>query len=146
MTGLRAPRTRTKRGKRGILLKEGGWHDARGSARGGRLNLPTCAHLYIYIYIRLTSIPTLFFIPLSSGVLLLAAAGGGGICGGGSGGGGGGSDDGGSGDDGNGSGGGARDAGGCAFFRECSPSALIDRSVSIRRIPLTHPLLQTVVI
>lgn len=73
-------------------LARGGWlRDARGSARGGRLNLPTCAHLYIYIYTRLTSIPTLFFIPLSSGVLLLAAAAtsGGGICGGDGGGGGG---------------------------------------------------------
>lgn len=101
---------------------KGGWlHDARGSARGGRLNLPTCAHLYIYIYTRLTSIPTLFFIPLSSGVLLLAAAAaaasGGGICGG-DGGDGGGDVDGGS--------GGSGDAGGCAFFRECSPSALSD--------------------
>jgi len=96
---------------------KGGWlYDARRSARGGRLNLPTCAHLYIYIYIRLTSIPTLFFIPLSSGVLLLAAAAtsGGGICGGG----GGGDVDGGGRNGGN--------AGGCAFFRECSPSASSD--------------------
>lgn len=80
------------------LAKRGWLHDARGSARGGRLNLPTCAHLYIYIYIRLTSIPTLFFIPLSSGVLLLAAAAaasGGGICGGDGGSGGGGDVDGG---------------------------------------------------
>lgn len=75
----------------GLLLR-----DARGSARGRRLNLPTCAHLYIYIYTRLTSIPSLFFIPLSSGVVVAtpplpereAPAGD------------------------------ARAAGGCAFFRE----------------------------
>lgn len=45
-------------------------HDPRGSARGRRLNLPTCAHPYIYIYTRLASISSLFFIPLSSGVVV----------------------------------------------------------------------------
>lgn len=112
------------------LAKRGWLHDARGSARGGRLNLPTCAHLYIYIYIRLTSIPTLFFIPLSSGVLLLAAAAasGSGICGGDGGSGGGDVDGGGS----------SGDAGGCAFFRECSPSALRDdRHITLA--PNMHP-------
>lgn len=120
MTGFETLAHGSERNEGNEESVKGGWlHDARGSARGGRLNLPTCAHLYIYIYIRLTSIPTLFFIPLSSGVLLLAAAAatsGGGICGG-NGVGGGGDVDG---------GGGGGDAGGCAFFRECSPSALSD--------------------
>lgn len=58
----------------GVKFANGGLaaHDPRRSARGRRLNLPTCAHLYIYIYIytRLASIASLFFIPLSSGVVV----------------------------------------------------------------------------
>lgn len=39
----------------GVKFANGGLaaHDPRRSARGRRLNLPTCAHLYIYIYIHI---------------------------------------------------------------------------------------------
>lgn len=70
---LRVPPWRSKNRNernRGVAVAGGLLRDVRGSARGRRLNLPTCAHLYIYIYTRLTSIPSLFFIPLSSGVVV----------------------------------------------------------------------------
>lgn len=81
------------------------------------------APLYIHIYTSHFDTDALLH-PLvvgGAGVLLAAAAAsGGGICGGGDGGGGGG------GGDVDGGSGGSGDAGGCAFFRECSPSALSD--------------------
>lgn len=70
------------------LPREGGY--ARCSRVGTRWTTELAdvrAPLYIHIYTRLSSIPTLFFIPLSSGVLLAAATSGGGIDDGGSGGG-----------------------------------------------------------
>lgn len=58
MTG-KTPGARAMRRRRwvstGVKFANGGLaaHDPRRSARGRRLNLPTCAHLYIYIYIHI---------------------------------------------------------------------------------------------
>lgn len=90
------------------------------------------APLYIHIYTSHFDTDALLHPLVVGGVAAAAAAAanGGGICGGGND-----DDDDGDGDSG---GGGACDAGGCAFFRECSSSALNDDR-QISRYMHTHP-------